>query len=462
MALPKIVIVGRPNVGKSSLLNMLARRRVSIVDAQAGITRDRVSALVTLPGPFPDDPEHAAEVIDTGGYGIEDAQNLTAAVEAQIARGLAEADLVLFMVDAQAGPTPLDEKFAKLLREAAYAHTPMLLVANKVDGESQVTDAYQVMQLGFGDPVMISTTTAYNRSELFARIREKIDFANWPGDTDPESVEGIRIALVGKRNVGKSTLVNALAGDERVIVSELAGTTRDSVDVRVEMDDRVFTAIDTAGVQRRKSIKGDIPFYSTHRALRSVRRADVCLLVLDSTEPLSQTDQSLVAEIVKHHRPTVIIVNKWDLAEGTHSEDEYASYFDDELRALSFAPIVFTSATEGEGLKEALEMASTLYDQARHRVSTGELNQAVETIMAERGPRSKGGKPGKVFYATQTDVDPPTIVLFVNDTDVFDANYKRFLINRFRDLLPFAEVPIKLYIRGRDRMPKRPRKQLKT
>jgi GTP-binding protein len=257
-------------------------------------------------------------------------------------------------------------------------------------------------------------------------------------------------------------LVNALAGDERVIVSEQAGTTRDSVDVRFEMDERVFTAIDTAGIQRRKSVKGNIPYFSHHRALRSVRRADVCLLIIDAAEPLSQVDRKLVDEIVKHHRPTVIVVSKWDLAEANHSEEEYAAYFDDQLKALNFAPIVFTSAQNGEGLKEALEMAGSLYDQARQRITTGELNQAVEQIMAERGPRAKGGKPGKVFYATQTGIDPPTIVLFVNDTEVFDANYQRFLINRFRDHLAFPEVPIKLRIRGRQRLDRIERQKART
>jgi GTP-binding protein len=462
MPLPKLVIVGRPNVGKSSLLNMLARRRVSIVDAQAGVTRDRVSAIVTIPGEDPGAPEHAVELIDTGGYGIEDPQNLTAEVEQQIERGLSEADLVLFMVDAQAGPTPLDERFAKLLRRADYAQKPMLMIANKVDADNQVTEAYQCMQLGFGEPVMLSTTTGYNKPELYDRIHEAIDLAHWPEDTDPENAEGIRLALVGKRNAGKSTLVNALAGDDRVIVSEQAGTTRDAVDVRFEMEDRVFTAIDTAGVQRRKSIGGDLGFYSHHRALRSVRRADVCLLIIDASVPISQTDRQLVQEIVKHHRPTVIVVSKWDLAEASHGEEEYAHYFDDQLKALSYAPIVFTSANQGDGLKEALEMAGALHDQARQRVTTGELNQAIEKIMAERGPRAKGGKPGKVYYATQTDIDPPTIVLFVNDAAVFDENYQRFLINRFRDLLPFPEVPIKLRVRDRQRLDRIERRRART
>jgi len=451
MPLPKLVIVGRPNVGKSSLLNMLARRRVSIVDPEAGITRDRVTAVVTIPGQNPGDPDHAAEVIDTGGYGIADRQQLTAEVQRQIEMGLAEADLILFVTDARAGVLPLDETFAQLLRRAAGDKKPVLLVANKVDGDAQVPQAYQVMQLGFGEPVMISTTTGHNRAELFERIHQHIDFPSREAEQEEEP-EGIRLAIVGKRNAGKSTLVNALVGDQRVIVSEQAGTTRDAVDVRFHVDGQTFTAIDTAGLQKRKSVKGDIAFYSHHRALRSVRRADVCLLVIDATVPISQVDRKLVSEIVQHHRPTVIVVNKWDLAEDKVDQESYADYFDDQLKAISYAPIVFTSATDGEGLKQALDMAAALYRQARERVGTGELNRAIETIMAERGPRAKGGKPGKVLYATQTDIDPPTIVLFVNDPEVFEENYQRFLINRFRDLLPFPEVPIRLHTRGRYRL----------
>lgn len=461
--LPKIVIVGRPNVGKSSLLNMLAGRKVSIVDPTAGVTRDRIATTAEIPGPNKMDPPHFVQVIDTGGYGIEDVQNLTADVERQIALGLKEADLVLFLIDAQTGVVPLDKKVAQVLRTYGDAKTrkPIVMVANKVDDTKLEPAAYEAMQLGFGEPVLVSAVTKHGASDLFARIRQHIDFEALEArgeETDHAPHPGVLLAIVGKRNAGKSTLVNALAGDERVIVSEQEGTTRDSVDVRFEFEDsegekHVFTAIDTAGLRKRKSVKGDIEYYSMHRSLRSVRRADVCVLVLDAAVPVSQVDHQLVAEILRHYRPVVIAVNKWDLAEANYTEATYAEYLEKELKQLTYAPIVFISAKQAEGMREVLGLALNLYEQANHRITTSELNKAIEQVMSERGPSAKGGKRAKIYYATQLEANPPTIALFVNHPDLFDHNYQSFLINRFRDLLPFAEVPIKLLVRGKDRQP---------
>lgn len=451
--LPKIVIIGRPNVGKSSLMNLLAHRRVSIVDPTAGVTRDRITTTVEIPPKAPGKPLHFAELIDTGGYGIEDTQNLTAEVERQIARGVADADLILFVIDAQTGVVPLDQTVAQLLRTTVGNSKPVLLVANKVDVDKFEANAYEAMQLGFGEPVTISATTGFNKLEIYDRIRQHLDFAAYPqaARATGRADTGMLVAIVGKRNAGKSTLVNALAGEERVIVSEQEGTTRDSVDVRFQMDGRVFTAIDTAGVRKRKSLAGDIEYYSYHRSLRSVRRADVCLLLIDAAVPVSQVDQQLAAEILKHFRPVVIVVNKWDLAEKTSTQDDYVEYLDRELGGLNYAPIVFISAKKDQGLREAIAMAENLYQQAGHRVSTPELNNVVEEISADRGPSSKGGKRAKIFYATQLDIHPPTLALFVNHPELFDNNYQRFLLNRFRDALPFSEVPIRLLIRGRQR-----------
>jgi GTP-binding protein len=454
-ALPKVVIVGRPNVGQSSLLNRLAGRRVSIVDPTAGVTRDRVATVIDIPPPRedPDGPTRQAELIDTGGYGIEDSQNLTAQVEQQIAHGLAEADLVLFVVDAQAGIVPLDRTVARVLRTSGGQQKPILLIANKVDADNLEPAAFEAAELGFGDPLCVSAETKYHLHRLQDALRDRLDFDETRDEQDP----GIRLALVGKRNAGKSTLINALAGSDRVIVSEQEGTTRDSVDVRIELDTtegkRVFTAIDTAGVRKTKSLAGDIEFYSQHRSLRSVRRADVCLLLIDAAVPVSQVDHQLVNEINKHHRPTVIVVNKWDLAEQRYTQDEYAEYLEDSLKGLPFAPIIFISATQREGMEEVVAMALNLHEQASHRVTTSELNGFMEMIQQERGPAaSKGGKQPRIYYATQLDTNPPTIALFVNLPDLFDHNYQKFLLNRIRDELPFAEVPIRLLVRGKTRM----------
>ena len=463
MPLPKIVIVGRPNVGKSSLLNRLASRRICIVDPTAGVTRDRISTTIEVPAKKAGKPPHHATVIDTGGYGIKDTMDLTTEVERQIANGLAEADLVLFVVDGQSGIVTLDETVARVLRTSAGSgkqRKPILLVANKVDADNLEPAAYNAMQLGFGEPVCVSANTKYGISNLYDAIHEHLDFAGF-NEEEQDSAEGIKIALVGKRNAGKSTLVNALAGEERVIVSEQAGTTRDSVDIRMKIGKEQVTLIDTAGVRKTKSLDGDIEYYSQHRSLRSVRRADVCLLLIDAAVPISQVDHQLVNEITKHYRPTVIVVNKWDLAEQEYTQEQYVEYMDDALKGLSFAPIVFISALKGEGMREAVAMAMNLYEQSHHRMGTSELNRAIEEITAERGPSNKHGKHARIYYATQVEVAPPTITLFVNDEDLFNLNWQQYLINRMRERVAFSEVPIKLYLRGKEKLTAEQRKALK-
>jgi GTP-binding protein len=495
--LPRVVIVGRPNVGKSSLLNALAGRKVSIVDPTAGVTRDRIATIVKLPPVTRQGPAVPVEVVDTGGYGIEDAAGaeLSAAVQRQIAAGLAGADVVLFVVDAQAGVMPLDREVAQLLRHAGGggAASPtvgrVVLVANKVDAPVHEADAYEAAALGFGEPVMVSATTRYQLSQLHEALHDRLADVAIPAGSDHVAVAGpddeagsaevtgvgpaepedladlealddgtepeMQLAVVGKRNAGKSTLVNALAGDDRVIVSELEGTTRDAIDVRFEMEGHHFLAIDTAGLRKRKAITTDLDYYSMHRALRSIRRADVVLLLLDATVPVSQVDRKLAHEVQKHFKPVIVVVNKWDLVGEEHAREEYVEYLDETMKGLSFAPVAFISAREGEGLRDLVAMALNLHQQAGHRVATGEMNRVMEQVLAERTPHSGVGRRPRIYYATQLAIRPPTIGLFVNDPELFDATYERFLINRLRDELPFAEVPIKLLIRGRDHAPKR-------
>lgn len=453
--MPKVVIVGRPNVGKSSLLNLIAGKRISIVDPTAGVTRDRISVIVQLPSDKRGKEGPVIELFDTGGYGIEDIQNLTVAVERQIANAIGDADLILFVVDAQTGIVPLDERVAKLLRTGGADMTKVLLVCNKVDGTKLEMEAAHFMQLGFGEPLMISAVTNHLKNTFLDQVRDAIDFEALADVKDDlrQLDPGIKVAIVGKRNAGKSTLVNTYAGEERVIVSEIEGTTRDSVDVRIEVKDHVFTVIDTAGVKKHKSIKGDIEFYSHHRSLRAIRRADVVLFMIDASVPISQVDKQLGNEIIKHEKPVVLVINKWDTVPKETTQEAFVKYLDDAMKGLDFAPIAFLSAKNGDGHKQVLAMVVNLYAQAGHRVSTGELNRIVRDILAQRLPPANMGRRLNVFYSTQLQTYPPTIGIFVNHPDLFDNNYERFIINRMRDELPFSEVPIKLLVRGRKELP---------
>ncbi|NLF32517.1 MAG: ribosome biogenesis GTPase Der [Planctomycetes bacterium] len=439
MALPTVAIVGRPNVGKSSLLNCLAGRTISIVDPTAGVTRDRVST------PLPLGDDVYVELVDTGGLGIEDADNLTEHVETQILYAMAEARLVLFVVDVAAGVLPLDKKVAELLRKQEL---PVILVVNKCDTPTQDALAGEFHQLGFGAPVLVSAEHKRGRDNLLELITQAIGHA-----AEPMGEPVIKLAIVGKRNAGKSTFINALAGQERVIVSETPGTTRDSVDVRFTLGDAEMIAIDTAGVRKKRRMTSDnIEYYGYHRAQRSIRRADVTLLLIDATVPLGQVDKELAGYIIEEFAPVIIAVNKWDLVGERATQEDYADYIGQMLPHLAFAPISFVSAAEGLNLSETVRLAQHLHAQASTRVSTGVLNRAVEEVLALRGPSQKRGRRRpRVYYATQVDICPPTLVLFVNDPDCFTGAWQRFLLNELRERLPFPEVPIRLLFRRRNR-----------
>lgn len=441
MALPTVAIVGRPNVGKSSLLNSLAGKMISIVDPTAGVTRDRISTPVPV-------GEGYAELVDTGGFGIEDPDNLTEHVESQIRYAMATAELVLFVVDAQEGLHVLDQEVAALLRKR---NRPTLLVANKCDNAQQEAQATVFNALGFGEPIAISAVQQLGRVDLLDRIARELGDTLIPGHL-PE--EPMKIAIVGKRNAGKSSFINALAGEQRVIVSETPGTTRDSVDVRFRIGQREFIAIDTAGIRKQSKFRDQLEFYGYHRAQRSIRRADVVLLFVDATEPLGQVDKQLARYILEQFKPVVIVINKWDLAAGKATQEDYKTYLDEMLPHLAYAPISFSSAKEGVNLHATVALAEQLHAQASERVTTGQLNQAIEQILALRGPSHKRGtKPPKLYYATQVATQPPTIACFVNAVESFDPTYQRFFLNELRARLPFAEVPIRLLFRPRRQRP---------
>jgi GTPase len=468
--MPVVAIVGRPNVGKSSLLNALTRRLVSIVQDEPGITRDRVSVPFQVHGKWVD-------LVDTGGYGFDDAQGLTEHIKHQIELAMSRASLVLFIVDAHAGPIQGDSVIAKLLREKSIK---TVLIANKCDGPKYEQALGDFARLGLGTPLGVSATTSHNLDQIGGIIAQHVDLTKAPTELpDPD----LLIAIVGKRNAGKSTLVNAVSmifeGDaDRVIVSEVPGTTRDSVDVRFEKDGRTLVVIDTAGVRKKRHmVTDDTEYYSFHRAQRSIRRADVVLQLFDAAEPISEPDKKLTSYILEQHKPVILVINKWDRAlekarenAGSHHIDDgdlrekYREYIELELRGINFAPVAFITAKDHKNVGKVLDLARKLHKQSSIRLSTSKLNDAVQQVLLEKPPSSPGNKRPRVYYATQVGINPPTIVLFANNPDYFGENYLRYVTNRFRDLLPYAEVPMKLEVRAkspRDADPSKPGKTAK-
>jgi len=433
MALPVVAIIGRPNVGKSSLFNWLAGRMISIVEPTSGVTRDRVSAVVERDGRY-------FELVDTGGYGIVDADHLESHVHQQIQLAIESAKLVLFVTDIREGLTTLDETIARQLRK----HTLNIIgVANKADTAKQFPEAGEFGKLGFGEFLCVSAKNNVNKSLLLDTILDKLTDV----ETTKPAEAAMKIAIVGKRNAGKSSLVNAILGTERVIVSEIPGTTRDAIDIRFEKDGKTIVVIDTPGVRKKGKLSGDIEFYSFVRATSSVRRADVTLLLIDATTPVSQPDKKLAKLIVDEHKACIIVVNKWDLAKDQAVTGQYEEYLTKVLPGLSHTPIVFTTATQTKNVKSMLDLTVEIFKQATTWIPTPKLNKALESIKYEQGVASKGGKC-KIYYGTQVAVNPITILTFVNNPKLFDDNFQRFIIGRLGTLLPVGEVPIRLVARS--------------
>lgn len=438
MPIPVVAIVGRPNVGKSSLFNCIARRRISIVDPTAGVTRDRVSTLVEAEGRY-------FELMDTGGIGVEDSDNLTAEIEGQITAGIEEAAVIIFVVDIRAGLTPLDEEVGRRLR---YVTKPVILVANKCDDRAMEPLANDFYKLGRGRAFAVSAEQKHGREQLLQLILSKL-----PSDTDttrPQDVS-LKLAIVGRRNVGKSTFINSLARAQRVIVSEVPGTTRDSVDVRFESDGKSFVAIDTAGVRKKKSISSNLEFYSLARAERSIRRADVVLMFFDPRLRVSQVDKKLTDYILDQYKPAIFVANKWDLIKESMPTERFAQYIYSVFPMLDYVPIAFITAKQGRNVSKLLNLAQHLNKQAKARVGTGELNKVVREALETQAPPMRQNRRPKIYYATQVSESPPTIVLFTNGPQLFDDTYRRYLVKCLRDRLPFREVPIKLYLRAKQR-----------
>ena len=438
--IPTVAVVGRPNVGKSTLFNWLIEKRIAIEDPTAGVTRDRLVQRVSLDG-------RTVDLVDTGGMGFDDPDGLTTRIDAQIELGLRNAAVVLLVVDVRTGLLSSDHDVAARVRKIG---APVLLVANKADDSRLDNHAHEFSALGFGPPLIVSARQNRNRDTLIEAIVALLP----EGEEEEPTTElpEMKLAIVGRRNVGKSTFVNALAHEERVITSPVAGTTRDSVDVRFEVDGHSFLAIDTPGLRRTKSRTTDIDFYSTHRAQRSIRRADVVLMFFDATEPVGRVDKQLADTIMEEAKPVVFVVNKWDLYAADIERGEWSDYLRDMFRSMPWAPVAFVTSTSGRNVKAVVDTAQRLYRQSRERVSTAKLNIILrEAIDTNHPPADPRGRPVRIYYATQVEGPLPTLMGFVNHPAVMSEAYERYLSNRVREHFNLGGCPLRWRWRGREK-----------
>jgi GTP-binding protein len=457
MSKPIVALVGRPNVGKSTLFNRIVGRRMAIVEDLPGTTRDRLYAEADWGGVD-------FIVVDTGGLevGTDKRQAVkstqpppigqTAGVEsglfldqmrdqAQIA--IAEAEVVVFLVDAEAGLTSSDQEVADVLRRT---EKPVILVANKADNNRRRADAVEFYALGLGDPIPISAQHGHGTGDLLDAIVEALPSA----EEEEEENERIKIAIVGRPNVGKSSLLNRLLGVERVIVSEVAGTTRDAIDTEIEFEGEQMVIIDTAGIRRRGKIAPGVEKYSVLRALKAINRADVCLLLIDAQDKVTAQDQHIAGYILDEAKSVVVVVNKWDTVEkDTHTMPQYTKEIRAALRFMDYVPVLFISAKTGQRVQQTLQVALQVRTERTRRISTADLNRLLQDTVARHPPKSKSGQRARFYYVTQPEVDPPTFVFFVNDHKLVHFTYKRYLENRIREAHGFLGTPLRLVFRSR-------------
>ncbi|NLL56164.1 MAG: ribosome biogenesis GTPase Der [Clostridiales bacterium] len=436
MIKPLVAIVGRPNVGKSTFFNKIAGKRISIVENTPGVTRDRIYADADWCG-------HYFTMVDTGGIEINSQDQMWMHIKKQAELAVDLADVILFMVDGKTGIMPDDYDVASFLRKS---NKPIVLVVNKVDNQKN-QNFYDFYSLSLGEPIPISAENSLNLGDLLDEIVK-----HFPEKTQTEEEENaIKIAVVGKPNAGKSSLVNCILGFERVIVSDIAGTTRDAIDTPFEVDGQKYRIVDTAGIRRKSKVTEDVEYYSVVRAIDAIRRADVVAIVIDATEQITEQDIKICGLVHESGKPSLIVINKWDAVEkDTFTINKYNAVLKEELKFMDYFKTLYISALTGQRTNKVLNRLKEVYDNASQRISTGLLNEVMQDAMSINEPPTHKGKKLKVYYTTQTATNPPTFVLFVNDEAVMHFSYKRYLENSLRKAFDFSGTPIRLRTRNRN------------
>lgn len=437
MYLPIIAIIGRPNVGKSTFVNRLAGDRQAIVHDEPGITRDR-----TYRSAFWQDRDF--QVVDTGGLVFDDDTEFLPLIRQQAMAALSEASAAIFVVDGQLGVTEGDREIAQWLRQQ---DVPVLLAVNKCESVEQgLIQAAQFWELGLGEPYPISAIHGSGTGELLDKLLELL-----PPVEEIEKIEEIKVAIIGRPNVGKSSLLNALTGEQRAIVSPISGTTRDAIDMVITRDDRTYRLIDTAGIRRKKNVNYGAEFFSVNRAFKAIQRSDVVLFVLDVLDGVTEQDLKLAGRIIDEGKATIIVLNKWDAVEKNSSTIyEYKRQIMDRLYFMEWAETIFVSALTGKRVKNIFDLVDKAAAEHKRRVSTAVINEVLEDAISWHSPpTSRQGKQGKIYYGTQVSSQPPTIALFVNDPQRFNDNYRRYIDRQFREQLGFIGTPVRLLWRGK-------------
>ena len=436
MSKPIVAIVGRPNVGKSTLFNKLIGERRSIVEDTPGVTRDRIYAEAEW-------GEHKFILIDTGGIEPKTDDTILKQMRTQAEIAVSTADVIVFMCDIRAGLVADDRDIAIMLKKSGK---PIIVVVNKIDSIGALPyEFYEFYELGFDrDPIALSSLHGTGSGDLLDAILEECDFT----DTEKEEEGVINVAVIGKPNAGKSSIINRMCGEERMIVSDIAGTTRDAVDTRVENDEGVFNFIDTAGIRRKSKVEDRIEKFSVLRANMAVERADVCLLMIDAGDGITEQDEKIAGIAHEAGKATIIVVNKWDSIE---KENSTVNRFNEKIRtALSYmpyAPIVYVSAKTGQRIQNLYPLIKSVYAEASRRITTGMLNDLLNDAMIRVQPPSDKGKRLKIYYMTQVSSNPPTFVIFCNSEELFHFSYRRYIENCLRDAFGFSGTPIKIIIR---------------